>query len=360
LRVSNKVFYKLGDVDTKIPMKDRLKKCLDLDIPILVKAPINYDVWAIDPQLDLLTKADVVQSESSFDEQIKLMQHFYPSVPSFKRHFSPKISTHSMMSSTKINDVEYLQLLNTDIEKLIVSEDISVVQFRCVGIIENDEFTLQQSVPASLYRFKLDSFDTLTDESIALELFDQKVKFKCDSLNFVFCAEEFINDGRFNFPIGNEQKLSVNALECYIKEGNVSQLVFDEADYIHSSYHLEPEYHASSSFLELSKAGYDLFVKKVPIVSGGNSGYLSRNHPSFKKKTWFDAGVFLIKSEGSNFKIAKEIYTTFWLPEKKLTKKEVKAVVANVRIEIDEKMHTNEAYIHSIELIIRPDKYKKA
>lgn len=46
-------------------METKLKKCIDLDIPVLVKVPNGHEAWAMDVQLGKLTKEDVVLSETT-------------------------------------------------------------------------------------------------------------------------------------------------------------------------------------------------------------------------------------------------------------------------------------------------------
>ena len=361
MRLINKFFYKLGDVDTKVPMKEKLQKCLELDIPVIIKVPGECNVWAIDHQLHKLTKKDIILSESDFCRKVRLINYFYnfENAP-FSSDDIPRINTSSISASTLIDNAEYVQLFSGDIKRLIASEDVKIDQFQGVVTIDASEYMLKQSVPVSRYYFKLDC----VDENKTIHSLYQKFKLSDANLNFVFCGKQVTSNNEFNFPIvwgeGKWGIYSTSAIasECSILEEDVSKLVFNDIAYKKSPYHLESEYHASTAFLELSKAGFDLYVKKVAVVSGGNSGYLTRNFSNFKKKNLSEAGAFLIKKEGANFKVLKGIYNNHWLPEKKLTKTKSQEITDNVLMDLDHLIKTNEAYTSSIEFIIRPDKYK--
>ncbi len=55
-----KRLHRLDEVDSDTSIGDKLRKCLELDIPVLIQVPASMDVWAIDPKLNQLTKKDVV------------------------------------------------------------------------------------------------------------------------------------------------------------------------------------------------------------------------------------------------------------------------------------------------------------
>ncbi len=70
-----KRLHRLDEVDSDTSIGDKLRKCLELDIPVLTQVPASMDVWAIDPKLNQLTKKDVVLSESNVVTQLPLRIH---------------------------------------------------------------------------------------------------------------------------------------------------------------------------------------------------------------------------------------------------------------------------------------------
>ncbi|MEZ8251236.1 hypothetical protein CWO01_14705 [Vibrio splendidus] len=353
MRFINKVFYKLSGIDTKVSMKDKLQTCLKLDIPLLVKVPNGYNVWGIDKQLHKLKKQDVVLSVRDHSHKVRLM-HYFLEEEYIPLYHQPEIDTLFLGASTLIDGVEYLQVTESDTEKLLASENITTDQFKGMVAFDQKEqhFALYESIPVSPYHFKLGSNN---DHSMM-----QKTKSGMSNSRFVLCDKATRSNNDFNFPIGSELDLSLSVLEVVIRESDASKLVFNKEDYQLSAYHLEPEYHASTALQELSNCGYTLYVKNVTVVSGGCSGYLFRNFKSFKKKGEREAGAFLIKDKtGKNFNRVKEVYSHHWLSDTKLSKKKVQETARNVIDELHEVLDTNDTYIHAIELIIRPDKYKK-
>ncbi|MGF1826255.1 hypothetical protein L4D17_18530 [Vibrio splendidus] len=355
MRFINKVFYKLSDIDTKVSMKDKLQTCLKIDIPLLVKVPNGYNVWGIDKQLHKLKKQDVVLSVRDHSHKVRLMHYFLENeyIPLYHQ---PEIDTLFLGASTPIDGVEYLQVTESDTKKLLASENITSDQFKGVVVFDEKEqhFALNESIPVSPYDFKFES-NACSDHPIM-----QKIRSGMSNSCFVLC-DKAKPDNDFNFPIGSVLNLSVSTLEVVIRESDASKLVFNEEDYQLSAYHLEPECHASTALLELSRCGYDLCVKNLPAGSGGRASYLSRHSKSFKTKGWYEAGAFLIKDkEGKNFNRVKEVYSHHWhwLSDTKFSKKKVQEIVRNVLDELHEVIDTNDTYIHAIELIIRPDKYK--
>ncbi|MEZ8930494.1 hypothetical protein AB6E08_13030 [Vibrio sp. 10N.247.310.24] len=270
MRFINKVFYKLSDIDTKVSMKDKLKTCLELDIPLLVDVPNGYNVWGIDKQLDELTRQDVVLSESDYSKKIMLMHHLLEG-EYLSRVNPPKINTLFLGASTLVAGVEYLQVTESDTKKLLASENITTDTFKGVVTFDDKEqrFALNESIPVSPYDFKLGSN---TDNGHPIM---QKIRNGMSNSRFVVCDKATRSNNDFNFPIGSELNLSVNLLEVVIRESDVSKLVFNDKDYQQSAYYLEPEYHASTALRELSNCGYTLYVKNTSVVSGGCSGYLS-------------------------------------------------------------------------------------
>ena len=365
LRFSNKIFYKLCDVDNKVAMKNKLQKCIELCVPVLIKVPCNFNIWAVDPQLDKLTKEDVILSENSIYNQVRLKHHLIGN-DNFNRFSLPKLHTKYLLASESVNNVEFLHLSNIAIKKLIVSEEVTVSKFQGVVMNDGEGSCLTNSRSLSRYQYWLDSFDECNTDRQVRELLN-KIKYTCKNLNFILCENTLDNNGDIQFPLGNEEKIIVNVFDCYIREKDVSQLIFDEADYKKSHYHLEPEYHTSRALLELSKAGYDLFVKNVLVVTGGSSGYLRRNCKSLnKKKNLCEGGAFWVnsapggklKGKGCQFYLLKQIFEKYWSSPKSLTKKEVKDLSGKIIISLQKESEANADYIKAAEFIIRPDKYK--
>ena len=42
-----KRLHRLDEVDSDTSIGDKLRKCLELDIPVLIQVPASMDVWAI-------------------------------------------------------------------------------------------------------------------------------------------------------------------------------------------------------------------------------------------------------------------------------------------------------------------------
>lgn len=344
-------------------METKLKKCIALDIPVLVKLPNGDEAWAMDVQLGKLTQEDVVLSESDRINQRRLIWHFYDD-EQFDFYRKPALDTSTLFASTLVTGVDFLQLHTHDVEKLSASEEVRVTDFKAVMAFdeETEGFSIMETVPVSKYRFKLDSFN----ESPTVDLLYQKFKFTDVDLMFVLIGEGIAPYNEFNFPIKHKRHVEVVASECYISEQDVSKLVFADEEYRKSIYHLEPEYHVSTSFVELSKAGYELFVKNVPVVSGGNSSYLRRNFSCFNKKSLSEGGAFWInstprgrfKGKGCQFNVLKSIFDEFWLEESALSKKKAQEVSEKIIIKLEQESEFNDDYIKSAEFIIRPDKYK--
>lgn len=344
-------------------MEAKMQKCIDLGIPVLVKVPVGYKTWAMDNQLDKLTEEDVVLSEKDRINQRYLIWHFFDD-EQFNSCRKPSLDTSTLFASTHVADVENLQLHTHDVEKLRASEEVKVTEFKAVMAfdIAAEDFLLQESVPVSKYAFKLESFN----DNPTVDMLYQKLKFTDVDLKFVLIAEGITSNNEFNFPIKHKAHMDVLASQCHIAEQDVSKLIFNDDDYEKCIYHLEPEYHVSTSLLELSKAGYELFVKNTPVISGGNSSYLRRKSPSFNNKNLSEGGAFWInpnprgrfKGKGCQFKVLKSIFDEFWLEECTLSKKKVQEVSERIITKLEQESEFNDDYIRAAEYIVRPDKYK--
>lgn len=109
---------RLDEVDSDTSIGDKLRKCLELDIPVLIQVPASMDVWAIDPKLSQLTKKDVVLSESNVVTQLPLRIHLLDG-QSLSPSEKPHIHTSDLAASTKLAHVEYLQLKHGDIPVVV-------------------------------------------------------------------------------------------------------------------------------------------------------------------------------------------------------------------------------------------------
>ena len=338
-------------------METKLKKCIDLDIPVLVKVPNGHEAWAMDVQLGKLTKEDVVLSENDRINQRHLIWHFFEDEKFAFYLRKPALDTSTLFASTSVPDVEFLQLHTHDVEKLSASEEVIVTDFIAVMAFDEAEtcFLLQESVPVSKYKFKLDSFS----ESPLIDALNEKIQFTGVDLNFVLVGEGITSDHEFNFPLKYKSHVETVASQCYIPEQEVSKLVFNDESYEKSVYHLEPEYHVSTSLLALSKAGFEINCKGVTPVSGGVSGYLNRLYGF--SPSWSKSGAFLINPSSKFevdthlFTILKDVFKRYWLTPSPKSPKEISdEVIASLEVDYGIPSHCSV----NAELIIRPDKLK--
>ncbi|PMM58967.1 hypothetical protein BCT50_05945 [Vibrio lentus] len=360
MRLSNKKFYMLGDIDSDRAIADKLNKCHDLGISVFVKVPDGCNVWAIDPKLEQLTEADVVLSESALLKKSQLNRYFFRD-QEFDPFGAPRINTSELYASTKLDDIELLELTPDDVKKLVASHEVSVNTFKGVFLFDGeDDLNLCRSVPVSKYIFEVDE-----SHNVALENKFSVVKFTGVKLKYAVCKQAATIEPKFNVPLDHIKIQNVVAQEGYILEADVSKLLFNQVDYEKSIYHLEPEYHVSSSFLELSKVGFKIYVKKDPTLSGGVSSFIGRQCHSFHTKPLREAGAFLIspkptgraKNKGCQFPYLKEIFDTYWQGALGLTGKEIKQRIEHVTSAIEE-LGINSTYAQAAEKIIRPDQYK--
>lgn len=386
-RLANKCVYKLGDIDKKLPISLKLQRCIDLDIPILIKVPASFNVCAIDVRLHKLTSDDIIQSEIHPADRGRLARYFYGGDASTT--IQPVITRpSSLYASTTVGDVEYIQLSAVDIEKLKVSESISVSEFQGVFLFDKElnQLVLQSSVPVKSYNFNPLKRDkkTIIDN---LQWIDA-------NLTFVLCNKKTTAINEFDFPLNDVVSHSAFATECYLEENNVPKLIFNESEYKQSIYHLEPEYHSSLAFLAMSKAAFNFNVKGASKSIGGD--YLCRVHGF--SASWGKCGAYLINTfKGSDNKFSfatlKELFQKHWITEyskdvlaldktlkdkdsagnSKLSKtakkvksdkykaslaKVIKARASEVTNELEVVYGVPSGYASYVELIIRPDKLK--
>ncbi|NOH84102.1 hypothetical protein F0249_09785 [Vibrio sp. 03-59-1] len=351
----------LGDIDTDRAIADKLKKCHELGISVFVKVPDGCNVWAIDPKLDQLTEADVVLSDSALFKKSQLNRYFFGG-QEFDPLGFPRINTSELYASTKLDDIELLELNPDDVKKLAASHEVSVNTFKGVFLFDGeDDVNLCRSVPVSKYVFEVDE-----SHNVALKNKLSVVKFTDVKLKYAVCKQAASIEPKFNVPLDYIEIQNVVAQEGYILEADVSKLLFNQVDYEKSIYHLEPEYHVSSSFLELSKVGFKIYVKNDPTLSGGVTSFIGRQCHSFHTKPLREAGAFLIspkptgraKNKGCQFPYLKEIFDTYWQGAGDLTGKEVKQRIVQVTNAI-KMLGISDHNIKGAEMIIRPDQYKK-
>ncbi|WP_076418031.1 hypothetical protein [Colwellia sp. UCD-KL20] len=386
-RLANKCVYKLGDIDKKLPISLKLQRCIELDIPVLIKVPDAFNVWAIDVQLHKLTIDDIIQSEIHPADRGRLARYFYGD-DTFTS-IQPAITRpSSLYASTTVRDVEYIQLSTVDIEKLKVSESIGVSEFKGVFLFDKElnQLVLQSSIPVKTYNFNPLKKDKKTILDI-IEHIDI-------NLTFVLCDKKTPAINEFNFPLNDVVNHSAFATECYLEEKNVPKLIFNESEYKQSIYHLEPEYHSSLAFLAMSKAAFNFNVKGTSKDIDGD--YLCRVHGF--SKSWGKCGAFLVNTfnraeDKFSFTTLKDLFQKHWVIEyskdvlaldktlkdkdsagnSKLSKtakkvksdkykaslaKVIKARASEVTNELEVVYGVPSGYASYVELIIRPDKLK--
>ncbi|EOX4941914.1 hypothetical protein ACFLJY_000548 [Vibrio alginolyticus] len=363
MRLSNKLTYKLSDVDGTVPIADKLRKCIELEIPVFVPVPGGYQVWAIDPQLESLTKSDLILSETSVLKKAQLIRHFRGE-QDFDIFGQPNVVTSNLCSSTLLSDVELLQLNTNDVERFADSDKISVRSFAGVFMydVEKKRHRVCKSVPVPKYVFEVDDNHQANLANILSELM-----MVGSELRFVLCSQNITKGVKFNHPVDHIKTQGFCALDCEILEQDVSKYLFNEAEYQSSVYHLEPEYHVATSFVELSKSGFLLYVKNMPVVLGGVAGFIGRKCPSIKGKGAREASVFLIAPEprgrvrikGCQFPCLKSVFDTHWGNQQRLKRDEIKNKKEQV-IGTFEELGFSEYYAKEAEKIIRPDQYKKS
>ncbi|WP_259345025.1 hypothetical protein [Vibrio diabolicus] len=351
---------RLDEVDSDTSIGDKLRKCLELDIPVLIQVPASMDVWAIDPKLNQLTKKDVVLSESNVVTQLPLRIHLLggQSLPPSEK---PHIHTSNLVASTKLAHVEYLQLKHSDIPRLLAFHQLELSKFDAVFVYDNytSEYCLCKSVPVSRYSFSIDDTDSRANLESALI---GKFKFSDRELDYVLC-NQYSGEEQYNHPVDIVETCSVTQSECWILEEHLSLLVFDNSNYESSCFFLEPKFHISTSFVEFSKAAFDLLAKGKKPISGGKSGYLSSTYTSLKAKHVKDGGtrmINLIKSESGNdsFEKLKDIFERYWIEKPIKDKVEARRVTKDVIETLENEIDSLSSNVVGVEMILRPDKYK--
>jgi hypothetical protein len=386
-RLANKCVYKLGDIDKKLPISLKLQRCIDLDIPVLIKVPDAFNVWAIDVQLHKLTIDDIIQSEIHPADRGRLARYFYGD-DAFTS-IQPVITKPSLLyASTTVGDVEYIQLSTVDIEKLKVSDSIGASEFKGIFLFDKElnQLVLKSSVPVKTYNFNLLKKDKKTISDI--------IEHTGINLTFVLCDKKTPAINEFDFPLNDVVSYSAFATECHLEEKNVPKLIFNESEYKQSIYHLEPEYHSSLAFLAMSKAAFNFNVKGTSKDIDGD--YLCRVHGF--SSSWGKCGAYLVntfKRDDNKFSFTtlKELFQKHWViayekdtlalnkssntekstnnlkPSKTAKKiksdrykaslaKVIKARAEEVTEELEGVYGVPSGYASYVELIIRPDKLK--
>ena len=355
-----KRLHRLDEVDSDTSIGDKLRKCLELDIPVLIQVPASMDVWAIDPKLNQLTKKDVVLSESNVVMQLPLRIHLLDGQslsPSEKHH----IHTSDLAASTKLAHVEYLQLKHGDISRLLALHQLELSKFDAVFVYDNDtrEYSLCKSVPVSRYSFSIDETDSRANLESALI---GKIKFSDRELDYVLC-NQYSGEEQYNHPVDIIENCSVTQSECWILEEHLSLLTFDNSSYETSRFFLEPRFHISTAFVELSKAAFELLEMGKKPISGGTSGYLASKHKCFDPKHVKEGGTWIInrsKKEPGNkyFDKLKDIFDRYWVAQPIKDKAEARKVTKGVIDALQYELDLISSNANGVEMILRPDEYK--
>ena len=338
-----------------------LQNCLELKIPIFMKVPPDSNLWAIDENLHKLTERDVILSEkTSFiqrDLQIDLNFEFTGDL-----YAPPKVNTSTLAASTLVRNCEYVQLFDDDIAKLINASDLTIKEFQsCVFYNEENKLVCETTFTDRQYLFEPN--EKKRSESIYLFQKNSGGFARACSI-FKLYPNHIKYDHTFNFPLNKKETLISNEFNLFINDADLSKLIFNNPDYVLSDYHLESKYHASTDFLKLSEAGFILFHAGKKSISGGASGYLSRQSPFFLSKGNYEGGAFWInpesknkqKEKGCRFSILKNTFNKYWGEHTTLNKEEIKKINELVIQELD--FHTNESYAKAGAKIILPDIFK--
>lgn len=356
----SKTLHRLDEVDSGTSISDKLQKCFDLGIPVLIKVPTSMDVWAIDPKLELLSKKDVVLSESNVAKRIPLRIHLLDG-QYVSPLDTPNIHTSSLAASTKLEDVLYLQLKRGDIPKLLAIHQLDLSKFDAVFIYDDVtyECRLNKSVPVSKYSFVVDENDS---HAILRKALMEKFQYTDLELEYVLCRK-FSGEEQYNHPLEIIDSYTVTPSECWILEEYLSHLTFDNSNYESSRYFLEPKFYISTSFVEFSKSAFGLLEKGEKPISGGTSGYLCNKHKCFKAKYVSEGGtriINLIKQDAGKdyFEKLKVIFERYWFAQPIKGKAEARRVTQDVIYELEHKLELKSSNASGVEMILRPDKYK--
>ncbi|WP_375748161.1 hypothetical protein [Vibrio sp. HN007] len=361
----NSKCYRLSDIEPAHSIVEKLKTCLINDISVFIRVPSGVRVWVIDPKLDQLTVKDVILSQGDYINRSRMHRHFYGTLEFL--HGEPKIRTTTMISSTLIDNVEYLKIYRSDMEVVLDNGECTTNRFNgfiCRNIKIGGNIKDLKDGYIAAYGY-IHEFDNFYGNKSTIRLFP------VEDTQTVLCSPAVIAKGEFNFPIGYIEYSSFSLSDLHIQESSIPVLMLGDSAYKSSRYYLEPKFHVSSSFLELSKSGYYLYDKYLSSVSGGVSGYLARNYPlSFKTKKLQEAGGFLInpkpqiknsgqkKVEGCFFPYLKEVFNQHWLPLELPKGSDLKQKREDVINDLL-RLGMSNYYAEAAEFIIRPDQYKK-
>ncbi|HBH7896612.1 TPA: hypothetical protein KDX51_001466 [Vibrio parahaemolyticus] len=349
----------LDDIDSGTSIDDKLKKCAVLDIPVLIKAPVSMDVWAIDPKLEQLTKEDVVLSKPDIKAR-RLLKMYLMEDQQLSLSGKPCINTFGLSASTKLNHVEYLELKNIDINRIVSMGQVDIRRFDAV-LIYNDgthDLKLHQSVPVPRYNFAFGDTDRLTS---LINTLVEKNKFSDQDLDYVLCKRNINGKEKYNHPVDYIETFPVTAYECWILDDHVNDLRFDKSSYEESRYFLENKFESSTSFIQFSKAVFDFIDKGI---SGGKFNYLSKNRGVFTAKYVSEGGsrmISLIKDEPEKdyFEKLKEIFSRYWHGVTITSKGDCSRVRQNVLGALENEIGLTSSNAKGVEMILRPDKFKK-
>ncbi len=266
-----------------------------------------------------------------------------------------------MVASTKLAHVEYLQLKHSDIPRLLALHQLELGKFDAVFVYDNEtcEYSLCKSVPVSRYSFSIDETDSRANLESALI---GKIKFSDRELDYVVC-NQYSGEEQYNHPVDIIENCSVTQSECWILEEHLSLLTFDNSSYETSRFFLEPRFHISTAFVELSKAAFELLEMGKKPISGGTSGYLASKHKCFDPKHVKEGGTWVInrsKKEPGNkyFDKLKDIFDRYWVAQPIKDKAEARKVSKGVIDALQCELDFISSNANGVEMILRPDKYK--
>lgn len=354
----------LDQVDTNASINDKLRKCAVLDIPVLIKAPVSMDVWAIDPKLDKLTKKDVVLSKTN-DVERRLYKEHLAEEQQFSLSDKPRNNTLYMSTSTKLHHVEYLKLKVIDINRLVLMGQVDINKFDAVLIYNNEthDLKLQRSVPVPIYKYDIDEVSEIYETFIPTPITNilrKKFSLLDHKLDYVLCKTNVNEVEKYNHPVDYIETFTVNLSECWILKEYVNDVLFDNSAYEKSRYFLSSEYHTSTSFVKFSQAAFDFIDKGIP---GGKINYLSKNLGVFTAKNVSEGGsrmINLIKKEPEKnyFEKLKEIFERFWLAQPVKDKTAALKIAQDVVGDLEIELELKSSNAKGVEMILRPDKFK--
>ena len=311
---------------TSIPgsviLPDKLLYCIKLNIPIFIKAPSNTSLWAVDSKFEDLKNEDDYSSGDSLD----------------------------FADPTKLEKVKFLRLLEENIKELVIYEDVTVDEFTSYVDFDGAIYKEKKSVVALKFQFEERKPELNNVYSMLMN-----IRREYDNLRFILVHKSNHYKNGFKFPLGSEYALDINIKDLFVAKEYLKADASISDISKQNEFYLGDEYRSATNFFNLSQLG-------ATFKGEGNQAmYISSYAPKNRKlrTTWKSAAGKLLKDNGENFKIAKQIYDEFWLKKPKLKGTDLSANINFVIAKITEEMKVAESYANQIELIIRPDIYSK-